>query len=877
MKLRAITLSNVRRFAGQRASVTGIGDGITVLSEPNEFGKTTFFDGLHALFFERHRATRASIKGLQPHSGGAPEVSVELSLPEGTFTISKRWLQGAFARVTRADGRLVATDDAAEEWINALLGGDLAGPSGLLWVRQGTMGLEPDGATTDDKRRREQAFAARRDIISSVAGEIEDMTGGRRMDAVLDRVAQDMAQIATPTGRPKGGGEWARAIEEVNTLDRDIADLSAKSDMLSGALTRRTDLARALSRLTDPQEKSARALRLAQAQNRHKAATDHQSRVTAARNALLLAQRERDRCADELNHCQKLSDAVLQAKAALALAEAASAQAQTDARQAGQLADDARRMLESAGESTRALRAEQTRALQARLARNALSTADDLHRKLGRAQELNASLQMDLASRRGMTVTDAKLHKLEAAQRALDLAQARAQALAVTVQAFPENGTPAVVDGAALPAGPVAVMRPIEIVLPGFGRLCVDPGTAQDHAHSQELAHALEQRDAALADCAVSTLNDAQEANAIARQLDARITQTRALLDEIAPDGLPALEQALAKARGQAAQAETDAPDPDQIAAALAQADTTEAEARARTQVAQENAQRARETRARAEADLSSARRAVDAALLQAGDTAELADRIVHLQSALPGLTQQVDTAQADLAALLAAAPDLETAEAALASAQGAVEQARRDESALREELAMLNERIATLAEEGVEERLAALHGARAAAQVRADRYEAEFRALQRLKAALLDARAQARDAYFAPVMQELRPLLATLHPDAELALDDATLLPAALTRNGQSENLDILSGGTREQIAILTRLAFARLFMRAGQSVPVILDDALVHSDDDRIEAMFTALHRVARDQQIIVLTCRQRAFAGLGGQRAQVRIDTL
>ena len=95
------------------------------------------------------------------------------------------------------------------------------------------------------------------------------------------------------------------------------------------------------------------------------------------------------------------------------------------------------------------------------------------------------------------------------------------------------------------------------------------------------------------------------------------------------------------------------------------------------------------------------------------------------------------------------------------------------------------------------------------------------------------------------------------------------------LTRNGQQEALDILSGGTREQVAILTRLAFARLFAAAGRPVPVILDDALVHSDDDRIEAMFDALHRTARDQQILVLTCRQRAFAALGGERAAVRVE--
>ncbi|MGA1269851.1 MAG: ATP-binding protein, partial [Gemmobacter sp.] len=138
-------------------------------------------------------------------------------------------------------------------------------------------------------------------------------------------------------------------------------------------------------------------------------------------------------------------------------------------------------------------------------------------------------------------------------------------------------------------------------------------------------------------------------------------------------------------------------------------------------------------------------------------------------------------------------------------------------------------------------------------------------------------ARTRARDTYFAPVLRELLPLLAILHPGASLSIDDESLLPATLTRNGQAEALGILSGGTREQVAILTRLAFARLFAASGRPVPVILDDALVHSDDDRIEAMFDALHRSARDQQILVLTCRQRAFAALGGERARMRIEAI
>ncbi len=157
----------------------------------------------------------------------------------------------------------------------------------------------------------------------------------------------------------------------------------------------------------------------------------------------------------------------------------------------------------------------------------------------------------------------------------------------------------------------------------------------------------------------------------------------------------------------------------------------------------------------------------------------------------------------------------------------------------------------------------------------RASRYEREVRSLARLRSALEEARRAAREAYFGPVLSEIDPLLSILHPGAALRIDDASLLPTVLTRDGQDEALDILSGGTREQLAILTRLAFARLFARSGRAVPVILDDALVHSDDDRIEVMFTALHRVAQDQQIIVMTCRQRAFASLGGERLHARVE--
>ncbi|MEO0388851.1 MAG: chromosome segregation protein SMC, partial [Pseudomonadota bacterium] len=153
---------------------------------------------------------------------------------------------------------------------------------------------------------------------------------------------------------------------------------------------------------------------------------------------------------------------------------------------------------------------------------------------------------------------------------------------------------------------------------------------------------------------------------------------------------------------------------------------------------------------------------------------------------------------------------------------------------------------------------------------------EAEVAMLHHLAATLEAARQAARDRYFAPIAAELRPLLGLLWPEAELLWSDETLLPERLLRQGQEEAIGILSGGTQEQIALLVRLAFARLLAASGHPAPVILDDALVFSDDARIEAMFDALHRQTADLQILVLSCRERAFRNLGGHRLTLRPET-
>jgi hypothetical protein len=132
---------------------------------------------------------------------------------------------------------------------------------------------------------------------------------------------------------------------------------------------------------------------------------------------------------------------------------------------------------------------------------------------------------------------------------------------------------------------------------------------------------------------------------------------------------------------------------------------------------------------------------------------------------------------------------------------------------------------------------------------------------------------AESRERYYEPVRRHLRPYLNELFPGAELELGDGFTI--AGMKRSRSESFKRLSGGTQEQIAVLVRLAIGTLLAERDSNVPIILDDALVYCDDDRINLMFDALSRAGKHQQIIVLTCRLRSFAPLGGHTLRVQMD--
>lgn len=85
----------------------------------------------------------------------------------------------------------------------------------------------------------------------------------------------------------------------------------------------------------------------------------------------------------------------------------------------------------------------------------------------------------------------------------------------------------------------------------------------------------------------------------------------------------------------------------------------------------------------------------------------------------------------------------------------------------------------------------------------------------------------------------------------------DAHLRTEGVLAHGQTRDPKLLSVGTREQLALLLRLAVAEIL-----KLPLVLDDHLTHTDPARSRWFRQTLRAAAHDTQIVVLTCHPDVY---------------
>ncbi|MFZ6770612.1 ATP-binding protein [Undibacterium sp. Di26W] len=87
---------------------------------------------------------------------------------------------------------------------------------------------------------------------------------------------------------------------------------------------------------------------------------------------------------------------------------------------------------------------------------------------------------------------------------------------------------------------------------------------------------------------------------------------------------------------------------------------------------------------------------------------------------------------------------------------------------------------------------------------------------------------------------------------------DDNDVNPVllAVRTDGIRISVDAMSEGTRDQLYLALRLAALQIQREAGVDMPVVLDDVLMTSDDNRAALVLKALADFAKNGQVLVFT---------------------
>ena len=144
-------------------------------------------------------------------------------------------------------------------------------------------------------------------------------------------------------------------------------------------------------------------------------------------------------------------------------------------------------------------------------------------------------------------------------------------------------------------------------------------------------------------------------------------------------------------------------------------------------------------------------------------------------------------------------------------------------------------------------------------------------RAARLLRSVMTRHRDTTRQRYVEPYRAELQRLgRPVFGPTFEVDID-SDLCIRSRTLNGVTVPYESLSGGAKEQLGILARLAGAALVAKED-AVPVVVDDALGFTDPDRLAKMGEVFDTVGTHGQVIVLTCSPDRYDGVKGAH---RID--
>lgn len=886
MHLETIELDQVGIFTSP-VRISGITPGLNVLAGANELGKSTILRGLTTLFTEQHRAAKQSVRNLRPYDGGAPFLACVYQQGGHSWRLEKRYLSAHAALLERIDGSERHQGADAENRLNELLGDEasLASVLPLLWVEQGARSFDVPVLTD----------GARHSIGQLLSAQAENTSGVGMAQAVLRAVEAELGQLVTEkTGRARKNSSYDKLLVERKQVSIALVDARRKASEAEHRIGRLTELQQVSADLQDPEAKAGLETQI----------SEHEKRLRSAEEARSKLQQISERVA--FLESQKKQRAVTLAEHDAGLEELSSLGAVLSGADK-ELADIADRkvaiiqkfqaaegeLVELVGRQT-ALHAQ---AEQYRRAAEQDSRRERLYH-LARQDERLGLIAKELeeidAELGGMAWSGETLTKLRRARARVDQALARKQASAprVCIAYNPGRQQGFRIAGEDVRDGDeVTVDAPLAIEVEGIGRIDVLPVAGDVMASlAGAMQAATEEFNGYLR---LMGASDADDAEAREHRRNELAQRRRLLLSErqaLAPDGEAKLRSELSQLRAKEADVHSlVAPDPAETNCSSGSAVTRESLASdlKSVQAAHVAAQSRMET-LKAEKTAIDQRRAEIAAELRVRRTRhdELRSKFAsegnggnqrdELVALVEVAEQQLNEAVRErLAVQEVALTETATVELkqGLADLRGRMRSRGEQLAAALHEMRHIEGMLARDFEDGAGDQVSELADRAEQLDVRIQDAEEHIAALRLLAEHLRSETTKRRDAIAKPLATRLSALASRVWPDVDVPLN-SDLAVDGLVRRGQQEQSDRISSGTREQIAVMARLAYADLIAESDEPLPVILDDPLVYSDDHRLEALFETMAEAAKVHQVIVLTCHERAFEPLVGRFGATRL---
>ncbi|MBW4079051.1 MAG: AAA family ATPase [Acidobacteria bacterium] len=860
-------------------------DGVTIVEGPNEIGKTSSVIGLDLLFTEYDSSTKQAVKACQPvnHDAG-PQVEVELEAGEYHVIFVKRWLKRpeTTLKILKPTPSSLNGRPAHDKMIDILRGDiDLDLWRGLRYkqgeaISQATVGQNPSLQAA----------------LDAASGRVEDVQGAEV--ELWTRVEQERQRYVTPaTGRPVAdrarlAEEVAEQESEVAALKDTITELEKAAEELRGLREKVTklelDLARDRQTLTEWQDKRRM---LENAQRRVEVL---EAEVNSAQSRQTLVEgdsEERGRMTTAVETLQHDLDQLNQ-------------QILREAPRLDQAAEEER----AARESKDALR---ERLVTLRRRATLASVRADHFRKVTRVAFLGPrvtrvqeAVAQQLAAEEflaGCSLTEELFERIslanesvieQRARLAAEFPPASLRALNdIEVQVNGEDRTLSAEESIELPLG-----RELRVVLPNIAELVLNAGTSIEE-RQDALATAQVALDGLLAEAGVAGSDPVQSARALRgeRQRHEHLLERvgAALSSDLEGRTPELLEAELNRLNEEIAAFDTAQPAGDDAPESLEEATALRDEVNRQVEeLAQQETGviRRYELASSAKQDLDverariSERQRQSAAALDAANAALVTARATRpdseLMNARDDAATEVTTARAALGLERDALNNLDpdTIIEMLANAQGVVTRTENSLEATREQVRDRVSLLKVKGESGLHEQHDAALATSESLHRRQNQIDRQARVAQRLHEVLSRHRESARSAHVAPLKTEVERLgRMVFGPSFAVEIDRELLTIKSRTVNGVTVPFDSLSGGAKEQMSMIARLACALMVAGTGKGgasgVPIIIDDALGNSDPERLATLGAVIAAAGRLTQVIVLTCTPERFSNIGSAK--------